>query len=51
MKKEQQDIIRETIQNIMCELTNLEQIIEDSYLTKSQKKWALKNLDWKVIII
>ena len=54
MTKEKQEQIREIIQSLMCyslEGYNLENIIDDSHLTKAQKRWAYQNLDWKVVIL
>lgn len=51
LKKE---VIRVTVQNAVCENLDLVEVIgnlEGFGLTTKECKWAIDNLDWKVIIL
>lgn len=43
--------IRVEVQNALCELTNIHQIIDDLELGPKDAKWAKENLDFKVVIL
>lgn len=52
MTKDQKESIRQEVQdNLGAIIYDFEQVIDNSMLTETQKKWALKNLDWKVVYL
>lgn len=53
-KRMREEYIRQEVQDVMANSMacyGFENVIDDSGLSKADKEWAKKNLDWKVVRI